>query len=179
MAASRDNGRPLKVRLGEWNAVSPSNEPLSAQEFYVAQIFMHPQFNPNNLRNDIAVLRLTGPVPLGTTPTITNVCLTTTVITNMRCWVAGWGKNDFSSSGSYQPIQKEVDVPLVDFNTCQQQLRTTKLGNNFQLDPNSFVCAGGEAGKDACVGDGGAPLVCTISGRWYLVGLVAWGIGNK
>lgn len=31
---------------------------------------------------------------------------------------------------------------------------------------------------DACTGDGGAPLACSIGGRWYLQGLVAWGIGN-
>lgn len=42
---------------------------------------------------------------------------------------------------------KEVDVPLVDQNSCQNQLRTTRLGLNFVLDSTSFVCAGGEAGK--------------------------------
>ena len=40
------------------------------------------------------------------------------------------------------------------------------------------MCAGGEPGQDACDGDGGAPLVCEgASGRWYVVGLVAWGEG--
>ena len=38
-------------------------------------------------------------------------------------------------------------------------------------------CAGGEKGKDACEGDGGAPLVCqSESGLWHVVGLVAWGV---
>lgn len=31
---------------------------------------------------------------------------------------------------------------------------------------------------DACTGDGGSPLVCPIAGRFYVVGLVAWGIGE-
>lgn len=42
---------------------------------------------------------------------------------------------------------KEVDVPLVDQNTCLNQLRATRLGANFVLDTVSFMCAGGEAGK--------------------------------
>ena len=32
--------------------------------------------------------------------------------------------------------------------------------------------------RDACEGDGGAPLVCQApSGRWYVEGLVSWGLG--
>lgn len=42
---------------------------------------------------------------------------------------------------------KQVDLPLVDYATCIKQLRTTRLGNNFLLDPTSFTCAGGEVAK--------------------------------
>jgi hypothetical protein len=66
----------------------------------------------------------------------------------MRCYTAGWGKNDFVN-GAYQSIIKEVDVPIVDASTCQNLLRATRLGANFQLDSASFMCAGGEFGKDA------------------------------
>lgn len=66
-----------------------------------------------------------------------------------RCWASGWGVNAFTG-GTYQSIMKEVDLPIVDYNTCQNQLRATRLGQYFQLDSTSFICAGGEAGKDAC-----------------------------
>ena len=134
--------------MGEWDA-SSSTEPIPAQEFQVVRIFIHPQYTASNLRNDVAILRLQTPVQLGQVPTITTACLPSTVLTNIRCWVAGWGRNDFSNTGAFQAIEKEVDVPLVDQATCQNQLRATRLGQNFQLDFNSFVCAGGEAGKDA------------------------------
>jgi len=53
------------------------------------------------------------------------------------------------------------------------------LENIFKLH-ESFICAGGEAGKDTCKGDGGSPLVCPIPGhpgRYFQAGIVAWGIG--
>lgn len=40
------------------------------------------------------------------------------------------------------------------------------------------VTSGGEVGKDACTGDGGAPLVCNVANTWYVVGLVSWGISE-
>ncbi|XP_049535764.1 phenoloxidase-activating factor 2-like isoform X1 [Anopheles darlingi] len=167
--------RALKVRLGEWDAAS-TTEPFPVQEFTVTRYFVHPSFSSANLRNDIALLRLSGTVTLGTVPTITTACLPVTSFDGSRCWVSGWGKNDFVS-GAFQSIPKEVDVPVVATASCQTALRTTRLGPNFVLDPTSFLCAGGELGKDACTGDGGSPLVCALNGRFYVVGLVAWGIG--
>ena len=73
-------------------------------------------------------------------------------MSGVRCWVTGWGRNEFSSVAQYQATQKEVDVPIVDQATCQTQLRATRLGANFTLDTSSFICAGGELGKDACTG---------------------------
>ena len=58
-------------------------------------------------------------------------------------------------------------------------LRDTRLGIRFNLN-NSFICAGGELGKDACTGDGGSPLVCPIPDsidEYYQAGIVSWGIG--
>lgn len=65
-------GRPLKVRLGEWDA-SSLNQVITPQEYQVARIFIHPQYTATNLRNSIAILRLSTPVTLGTTPSITPV----------------------------------------------------------------------------------------------------------
>ncbi|KAL7014334.1 hypothetical protein ACKWTF_015867 [Chironomus riparius] len=169
-------GRLLKVRLGEWDA-SSLNQVITPQEYQVARIFIHPQFTASNLRNSIAILRLSTPVTLGTTPSITPGCLPTSLVNGVRCFVSGWGRQDFTPNSQYSPIQKEVDLPIIDQNTCQNQLRATRLGSGFALDFQSFMCAGGEAGKDACIGDGGSPLSCQIGANWFAVGLVAWGIG--
>ncbi|XP_055852099.1 phenoloxidase-activating factor 2 isoform X1 [Episyrphus balteatus] len=165
-----------KVRLGEWDAAS-TRETIPAEDITILSVYIHPNFNKDNLQNDVAILRLSTLVNLGQKSTIGTVCLPTTSFVGMRCYVAGWGKNDFGPSGAYQAIQREVDVPLVTNAACQTALRNTRLGANFILNDASFICAGGENGKDACTGDGGSPLVCQNNGIWYVVGMVAWGIG--
>ncbi|XP_005178152.2 phenoloxidase-activating factor 2 [Musca domestica] len=165
-----------KVRIGEWDAAS-TNEPIPAQDVMVANVFIHPNYNKDNLQNDVALLKLATPVSLTSKSTVGTICLPTTSFVGQRCYVAGWGKNDFGPTGAYQAIQREVDVPLIPNADCQAALRQTRLGATFVLDNASFICAGGEAGKDACTGDGGSPLVCQSNGIWYVVGMVAWGIG--
>ncbi|XP_053694080.1 phenoloxidase-activating factor 2-like isoform X2 [Sabethes cyaneus] len=169
------SNRLLKIRMGEWDASTPS-ELIPVQEYNVMKFFIHPSYSSSNLRNDIAVLRLSSAVNLGITPTITNACLTSTSFVGSRCWISGWGKNDFFN-GVYQAIQKEVDVVIRSQIDCEVALKTTRLGTAFQLDSTSFICAGGESGRDACTGDGGSPLVCPLGGQFFVVGLVAWGIG--
>ena len=41
--------------------------------------------------------------------------------TGVRCWVAGWGKDEFD--GSFQFRQHKVDVPIVDNFRCNSALK--------------------------------------------------------
>ncbi|XP_026479866.1 phenoloxidase-activating factor 2-like [Ctenocephalides felis] len=171
-----DDFADIKVRLGEWDA-SSDREPIPHQEFAIESVAIHPDYNNGNLHNDIAVIRLKNNVLLGTSPLVAAACLPTRSFSNCncKCWVSGWGKNAFT--GQFQNVQKQVDVIIQSADGCQSSLRGTRLGAAFVFDSDSFICAGGEIGKDACTGDGGSPLSCEISGRWSIPGLVAWGIG--
>ncbi|KAG5669223.1 hypothetical protein PVAND_017115 [Polypedilum vanderplanki] len=169
----------VKCRFGEWNFLD-TFEAFPIQDVYVDDndIILHPNFTSlYTLKNDIAILRLNYPgIELGVYPTISPACIPNQQLFDQKCWVAGWGQYNFSST-EFTWVMNEVSLPLVNHSKCQDILRTTRLGVNFNLDENSFICAGGEIGKDACTGDGGAPLTCFMNGRFYLQGLVAWGIG--
>lgn len=149
-------------------------------EFYpyverdVISVHVHPEYYAGTLDNDLAILKLNQPVDFTGTPHISPACLPDkfTDFSRQRCWTTGWGKDNWEY-GKYQNILKEVDVPIIDQNTCQQQLRQTRLGYNYVLNPG-FICAGGEEGKDACKGDGGGPLVCERNGVWQVAGIVSW-----
>lgn len=171
------NGYDLRVRLGEWD-VNHDVEFYPYIERDVLSVHVHPEFYAGTLYNDIALLRLDKPVDWSKYPHISPACLPSIRddFTGHRCWTTGWGKDAFGDFGKYQNVLKEVDVPIVGQAQCQQQMRQTRLGYDFQLHPG-FVCAGGEEGKDACKGDGGGPLVCESHGTWKLVGVVSWGIG--
>jgi Trypsin len=54
---------------------SNRNEPLPFLEFNISEIITHPEYNPANLHNDIAIMRTLTPVPLGVLPNIGTACL--------------------------------------------------------------------------------------------------------
>ncbi|XP_055857453.1 phenoloxidase-activating factor 2-like [Episyrphus balteatus] len=165
------------VRAGEWETNSKA-EPFPDVNLNVQEIVIHPNYNIDNLHNDIALLFLVSPFELAAH--INTVCLPPAgfMFDFEKCFATGWGKDKFEN-GKYQNILKKIDLPVVPSFVCQDNLRKTRLGMFFELD-KSFLCAGGESGKDTCEGDGGSPLSCPIKNsddRFYQAGIVAWGIG--
>lgn len=172
------NGETLKVRAGEWDTQT-TKEIYPYQERYVDSIETHKDFIEKTSYYDVAVLFLDRPMELA--PNVAVACLPPARMSqreNTRCIATGWGKDKFIE-GRYQVLLKKIEVPVVARDHCQAALRRTRLGENFQLH-SSFMCAGGELGKDTCRGDGGAPLSCPIDyqkDRYVQSGIVAWGIG--
>jgi len=168
----------LKVRCGEWDTQNQT-EPRAHQDRAVQTLDIHPDFNDRNLANDWALLYTTEPFELQ--EHIDTVCLPEPEeqFDGQNCFATGWGKDQFGAAGEYQVVLKEIDLPVVGHQQCQDSLRRTRLGRRFLLD-DSFICAGGIAGKDTCKGDGGSPLVCQSKGdpfTYVQAGVVAWGIG--
>ncbi|KAG5882125.1 hypothetical protein JTB14_016888 [Gonioctena quinquepunctata] len=164
------------IRAGEWNWES-KEELLPHQERKAKKIVKHPNFHAPSLRNDIALIILNEPFHL--TQNVGIICLPQqgTMFDHANCVAAGWGKNSYRK-GTYQSTLKKVNLPVVSRDKCLQALRDAVLGPSFNLH-QSFICAGGEADKDTCKGDGGSPLMCPVSGRlgkYQQAGIVSWGL---
>merc|ERR1719384_1463508 len=174
----RQNPSELKVRCGEWDT-QHETEPRPHQDRQVAALEIHPEFEPRNLQNDFAVLFTTEDFLLSRH--IDTACLPEAgeSFEGTTCFATGWGKDQFGAAGEYQVVLKEIDLPVVNHDDCQDSLRKTRLGGKFKLH-DSFVCAGGINGKDTCKGDGGSPLVCPSKydpNTYIQAGIVAWGVG--
>nr|XP_045603890.1 phenoloxidase-activating factor 2-like isoform X4 [Procambarus clarkii] len=171
------NGGILMVRVGEWDTQAEI-EPFPHQDLEVQEVVVHPHFDSRSLHYDIALLFLKEEAQLMSH--IGTICLAEdlSLVNHSACVINGWGVNALQD-GDYQKIMKSLTIPLVNPKNCVTSLRTTRLGRFFRLH-KSFICAGGEKGKDACRGDGGGPLACPRIDnpkRYMLVGMTAWGIG--
>ncbi|ODM97375.1 Serine protease 42 [Orchesella cincta] len=168
----------LRIRAGEWDTQTEREDPFIHHDRHVSKLIMHEDYSKRTvLKNDIALLVLSKDVPIARH--IGPVCLSADLkpTQGQRCFASGWGKNLYGKEGSYQSILKKIDLPAIPNRACQSLLRETRLGPRFRLH-ESFVCAGGEKGKDTCKGDGGSPLVCEIPGSdsYALYGIVSWGL---
>ncbi|XP_040569375.1 phenoloxidase-activating factor 2 [Lepeophtheirus salmonis] len=181
--------RQLKIRVLEYNIDGfRTPERHQHKEYEVAEMIIHDKFNRRRLKYDIAILRTNKPIDLhdvgvnaACLPSCDNMFAHTFPNgSGVRCWIAGWGKNELDKS--FNIIQRKVNLPLISDEQCEHQVKSAlknfslKVSMKFKLHKTE-ICAGGE-GKTYCQGDGGAPLVCqSKEGYWHVVGLAAWGIG--
>ncbi|XP_046638059.1 urokinase-type plasminogen activator-like [Daphnia pulicaria] len=93
------------------------------------------------------------------------------------CSVSGWGMQKPASEESVSNVLKVASVPLISSETCnKKEVYGNQLNSN--TFPDGMLCAGYlEGGTDACRGDSGGPLACSVNGQFQLLGLVSWGDG--
>jgi hypothetical protein len=183
----------LTVRLGDWKPNENAFEEIfDFEEFVVDCVRLHPETDlESSLANNVAILKFnTVKIKENTvknvidlrsgqsTPASYNAAclpLSSDQFTEKsdRCWVAAWG--------SFLDRQREIDMPLLSREQCIQRLGPAFEARNVLnwAPQDSELCAGGELGKDTCLGEGGAPLVCLDVERdqYYAVGLVNYGLG--
>ena len=135
---------------------------------------MHPSYDHRIFDYDIALLRLSTPLP-GYNETMSPICLPTASSNfppGTNCSVTGWGRTH--QSGWTSNKLRVARVPIIEHARCKQQY----LESTGDTVTDRMICAGYEQGKiDSCKGDSGGPFVCLERGRYVLVGATSWGVG--
>ena len=153
----------------------PANEMRTARS-----ITVHPQWDPDTTRYDVAVAKLDSP------STKTPVSIVSPLQTSL--WDAGSPARVIGYGMPTDPtgLLFEADVPMVadgsDSDLIGSVDPTTCIGGNLLTaeDMETMVCAGELYGvKDSCYGDSGGPLLAPSSGDFgatlVQVGVVSWG----
>ncbi|KAL7400363.1 hypothetical protein ABVT39_010884 [Epinephelus coioides] len=180
----------VKVFLGLHDA----GDKRLATNHSVEEIFLHPEFQPNNYNNDIALLRLKERVEF--TEFIRPVCLPPphsqdalpSPLPNSLGVVAGWGISNINASspsgdppmltsdlGMTSDLLQYVKLPVVSQDECQASYTSRSV--SYNITDNMFCAGFFEGGRDTCLGDSGGAFVMEdgVSRRWVVFGLVSWG----
>jgi len=136
----------------------------------VAEIIIHPDYDPVTLDCDVALLRLESPSSAPTLRLNSDVAME---MPDTVATVLGWGALS-EEGGSFPSILQEVLVPLVSLSEANAP------GSYDGTLTDNMLAAGNlsEGGVDSCQGDSGGPLVVWESGQsWVLAGITSFGEG--
>lgn len=175
----------IRVHLG----LTDVREKHLATNRSVERVILHPQFDPQNYNNDIALVKLSQEVALS--ELVRPVCLpkpgaegnAPMPMPNTLGVVAGWGINTANASASTSGLSSDsvsellqyVKLPVVPQDECEASYASRSV--NYNITSNMFCAGFYEGGQDTCLGDSGGAFVIqdARSGRWVAQGLVSWG----
>jgi len=163
----------IRVRIGEWDFSSTAEKDAHVER-KVKEKIVHHKYNFFTYEYDLALLKLEKRVDFQ--DNIIPICLpgNDDLLIGEMGIVAGWGR--LSEGGQLPSILQYVSVPIVSNDKCKSMF--LRAGRH-EVIPEIFMCAGYDlGGRDSCQGDSGGPLVVKgKDGRWFLGGIISWGIG--
>ncbi|CAK9294624.1 unnamed protein product [Gordionus sp. m RMFG-2023] len=125
----------------------------------IAGIHIHPDWNRKILKNDIALIKLKKPIKFN--KKIQPICLPImhyNVKGGAQCHATGWGLTENGRTKTLQQTCLSVsgEAECLKYNRFPKERHT--------------VCSQSQ-GTNVCFGDSGGPLMCSVDGRWTLVGI--------
>jgi secreted trypsin-like serine protease/predicted RNA-binding protein with TRAM domain len=153
----------------------------------VQEIVVYPDYSTDDVRHDIALVRLSAPLTLrkGSVQTIALPASRASSGTSAR--ITGWGVTWMIDS-AFENAYNYYGTPL--FPTALQGTTVTVQADSVCRDELSFVgltdvwdtasmlCAKSPGWMhDTCSGDSGGPLATQTRAGWQLTGITSWGVG--
>ena len=136
----------------------------------VANYTTHPDFDDASNANDLSIITLETPVPLGAAHLVrlAGAYLNVWETEMMQVYGFGWTA---SNVRDVVPTLRTVDLPFISRDKCRQNY----YGDHVMDD---MICAGyKDGGHDACNGDSGGPMIVRKGNQTFQAGIVSWGQG--
>ena len=164
------NGNPIPASSMDIRVGASSNPTNNGEKYYVSSVIAHPGFNSQTLVDDIALLKIAGPINFTNATPIKLVspydAATGVTDPGVMSWVTGWGLINVNPKTLPSNLQK-VQLPIVS---------NAQAATVWSSIPTTDIMAGYLAGnKDACNGDSGGPLIVPVNSEYKLAGIVSWG----
>ncbi|XP_053661126.1 trypsin alpha-4-like [Anopheles marshallii] len=118
--------------------------------FTVNWFSIHPQYDHDNLNNDVCVLRITGTFLQHPNIAIIQITNSTTIPGGDQGIVSGWGAVE--TDGNSVSHLRATKVKILTQTQCNKRIRNS-------VTPTASMFCAGNVGRSICVGDGGGPLV--------------------
>ncbi|MGS2719633.1 trypsin-like serine protease [Paraglaciecola aestuariivivens] len=162
-----------KMNVGEYDLSDGAENAID-----IANIYIHPDWDADQLDSDIAIVELATSVQTQGV-TIAEASVTNQYATeNSISTVAGWGgrlgyEPNEGPTADFPDILHQVDLNLMTNEQCADEL--AKIN---RAPTDNMICAAvAEGGKGSCQGDSGGPLVINTGSGVQQVGIVSFGAG--
>jgi len=171
---------PGRVTVGWANSTSFS----VIRMHFVDRVFVHPDYDPTTLDNDIAVLELTQAIPGATPMRVTTVQESTSALAAGGT-VKSAGYGNLTSTGPASDVVRVADMTVLPDAVCADDAKSYKVGGvtfwGMGVDTDHSLCAIGVKSAnrdiiDTCQGDSGGPLFSGTTPE-VLLGVVSSGVG--
>ncbi|XP_055344052.1 transmembrane protease serine 9-like [Paramacrobiotus metropolitanus] len=181
----------MKVYYGNQNLLKVP----ASQKASIVRAIVHPDYTKaagGNV-NDVALIKLTAPIPDFPNSMVSPICLPSDAIGTFKAqsygakgrpiaYVAGWGllkhghdRGDATIGGGTDQLL-QTNIEIFSNNECHEALDLPT--GRF---PDTAICGGlDQGGRDACKGDSGGPLVMAEPpsyNRYSLFGISSFGYG--
>jgi len=141
-------------------------------KYPVVNVIAHENYDPINILNDIAILRLARPVaPFSNR--ISPVCLPSldTSMDKKDAMVIGWGSvTGFKTKNSLATQLQQTHITVFE--------SKADCNNSVAFNPAINFCAFNTINSNICFGDSGGPLIFYNGSKWFIHGVSSYIIGN-
>ncbi|CAF2143492.1 unnamed protein product [Rotaria magnacalcarata] len=153
----------ITITAGLHSLEQNENTETTRQVRQAQQVTVHPGYNSDTIKNDLALVRLAEPVEFN--ENVQPACLPgPDPKPDSEVVLIGWGVT--STGGELSPVLKQTEVQVIDH--CDQHWEEVDDATQLCFKDKTLTSA-------ACQGDSGGPALQEHEGQWVVEGVTSFG----